>query len=91
MFFSWQMAGAQEAKLNQASMSNISANIISTDIPIDIASHVAMSTSNGVVKYILFALQGNAAKSPGQEMYKKFINRKGVKIKNNNLIYCPPL
>lgn len=74
------MASAQEAKRNQASTFKISASIISTDILMDMASHVATSISNVVVKYIL-ALEGSIAKSCGQEMYIKFYNRKGVKIK----------
>ena len=41
VFSSQQMAGAQEAKLNQASTFKISASILSIDVPLDIASHVA--------------------------------------------------
>ena len=42
VFSSQQMAGAQEAKLNQASTFKISASILSIDVPLDITSHVAM-------------------------------------------------
>ena len=63
---------------------------MSTDVLVDIASHVAMSTSHGVVNYILLALEGSAEKPHDQEMDIKFFNRKGVKIQNNNAIYHPP-
>ena len=80
MLFSWQMAGAQEAKRNQASTFKISASVISTDVLMDMEGHVVLSISNVVVKYIL-ALEGSSAKSCGQEMYIKFYNRKRVKRK----------
>ena len=79
MFFLWQMVGVQEAKLNKASTFKISANIISTNISLDIASHVAMFSSNVVVKYMLLALEGSTAKSHDRRMCIKYYNEKGVK------------
>lgn len=60
MFSSQQMAGAQEAKLNQASTFKISASILSIDVPLGIISHgPTHSAGNVVLKYSLLALEGS--------------------------------
>lgn len=82
MLFSWQMAGAQEAKRNQASTFKISASIISTDVLMDMVSHVVLSISNAVVKYIL-ALGRKQCKVmwPG-DVYKILQQEESEKEKN---------
>lgn len=62
MLFLWQMVGAQtKGKPRHASTFKISASITWPDIPLDIASHVAIFSNNVVVKYMLLAVGGNTA------------------------------
>lgn len=86
MFSSQQMAGVQEAKLNQASAFKISSSVMSIDVPLDMASHVAMFSGNVVVKYSLLVLGGSTAKSHDEGMHKDSVTGREWKIKNTNPI-----
>lgn len=60
-------------------MFKISASIISTDIPLDIENHVAMFSSNVVMKYMLLALKEYTAKSHDKRMHIKYYDMNGMK------------